>query len=387
MNKICEYNKCTGCKACKNICPVNAISFYEYKENYPKINAEKCIDCQMCKNVCVNNNLLEFKKYKEIYASWSLDEDIRKNAASGGTITSIYINAINNNYVCYGVELNENFEAKFKRIDSVKDLNKIRNSKYLYSDMDDIYISIKKELNKNKNVLFVGMPCQVAGLLLFLRKKYNNLVTIDIVCHGMSPSRYFKEHIEYIKEKYNVKNIKNIMFRNNNIFDMTIITLSNKKIILKEKIDSYLVGYYNGVTYRQACYSCKFARRERVADLTVCDYWNLKEYKREIREKGITGLLINTNKGKSFIQNNRNGIFLELKDNEYGMENNMAMNKPYQENCYRKKFIKNLQKYGNFESAINKTIKYKIIKNKIIYSDTILKIKEKIKKIIIGDKI
>lgn len=377
--EICNYSKCTACKACKNICPQNAISFLKNKDGfeYPHIDTKKCIHCNLCKKFCINNSELKFFSPIEILAAWNKNIYVREESASGGVVTQLYVNALKKGFLCYGVRLNEEYKAEFVKIKEIKELKQISNSKYVYSDMKKIYIDIKENISKNK-ILFVGMPCQVAALKKFLNNKDENLITIDIVCHGMCPSEFFTNHIKYIINKYKIEDIQKISFRTNNIFDITIFSNKNK-IVLKEKIDPYLIGYHTGILYREACYSCKFSKRERIGDITVCDYWNLNEYEKRNKEKGITGILINTLNGKKFFYNNKNNIVFEKKSVK-GMEKIVALNKPQTKNRYRKKFEKNYIKYNDFEKAINKTLKFKILFNKIFFSNIVYTFKSQIKK-------
>lgn len=354
MNKITDERKCTKCKACINICKKNAI---EINEKDFIINKDKCIDCEMCYKVCPNNNNnFTFKTPIKTFAVWNGDDNIRLKSASGGVATTIQKYALENSIITYGVILDENFEAIFKEIKNDEDLKKTRNSKYVYSDIGKTYIDIEKNLKDKKNVIFIGMPCQVAGLLNYLKKDYINLITIDIVCHGMGPAIYFKEHINYLKDKFKINEINEIRFRKNNKYDFYIDS-NDKELKIDGKYDLYQYAYHNGVIYNDACYSCNYARKERISDITICDFWGLENDKqlKEISKNGISAVIINTENGIELFNKIKDSINYIEREYKEIYNHNSTLNKPPQKHKKRDDFLNYYDKYG-FEVAAKKTL-------------------------------
>ena len=380
MNKICDLEQCTACNACINNCPKGAITmeYDKYDFGYPKIDNNKCINCGICKKVCPNNETIKFNIPKTVYAAWVLNKENRNKSASGGIATCIQEYALKNNIITYGVAWENGHKLVFKRINSISELDNIRNSKYLYSNTRKIYSEIKEYLEKKQKVLFIGMPCQVAGLKSSLNKEYDNLTTIDIVCHGMPTEKYFEKHIEYIKQKKNIEDIKQILFRVNNDFDMRINSKSEKQYILKEITDPYLVGFHKGILYREACYKCNYTKKERVGDITLCDFWGLendKELSKEIKN-GISAVLINTEKGKELYKKINPKIYSVERTLEEVVKNNGQLRSPTVKPKERDTFFR-LYNGNNFEQALKKSIR-----KRIFFGYTKYTIKKFIKKII-----
>ena len=207
MEEITKKNNCFGCTACANICPKHAISM-EYDENgfkYPKVDKDKCINCGLCKRICPANN--EVKKNDNIcvYAAKNKNDNIRRKSTSGGLFTAISNYVLEKKGVVYGSIMNNDFKVVYLRAESKKDIDNMRGSKYVQSDLKETFSSIKKDLEKNLMVLFVGTPCYVQGLKSYLRKEYDNLILCDIVCHGVPSPLIFDEHVNFINKMGKLK--------------------------------------------------------------------------------------------------------------------------------------------------------------------------------------
>lgn len=197
--KICDENRCSGCCACLNICPTGAISMIEneYGSTVPKVDMKRCIVCNACIGRCPNNKITEKKRSDYAYAVWSKnDEDIALSSSGGAaTVFSRYI--LKNGGVVFGAAVIDN-TVKHIRIDSESEIGKLRGSKYVQSQIGEVYRFVKKEVIDGKFVLFIGTPCQISGLKNYLGKYYANLVTIDLICHGTPPLKYLLEYISSI---------------------------------------------------------------------------------------------------------------------------------------------------------------------------------------------
>ena len=196
---VSDKSLCCGCSACYDACPKSAITMIEDKEGflYPAIDEDKCIDCKLCEKVCPTKNKKKNKSLLEAYAAYNTDENIRLKSSSGGVFSLIAEYVLRNQGVVYGAAFDENFEVEHLRVASVEELELLRGSKYVQSKLDGIYNLCKKDLEIGKQVLFTGTPCQVSGLKSFLRKEYDNLVCMDIVCHGVPSRMVWRKYLEY----------------------------------------------------------------------------------------------------------------------------------------------------------------------------------------------
>lgn len=297
---------CYGCTACANICPKNAITMVEDDEGftYPKIDKEKCIECGLCEKTCIykNEKIVDKNKLKQVYAIYSNNDDVRKNSTSGGAFTGLYTNVINNGGCVVGVKYDDEMNAIYDIADTIDECEKFRGSKYVRANNNMIYPKIKEKLETGTPVLVTGTPCFVAGLKAYLNKDYNNLTTMDMICHGTPSQKILKKYIEELEEQYNSK-IKDLKFRDkaNGWQTATMrIEFENGKIISKLlKQNSYGSAFLKSLTYRPCCYNCEFVKDNTMGDITVGDFWATRvKYQDMDDNKGISMVIINTEKGK-----------------------------------------------------------------------------------------
>ena len=335
--KLVDENKCTGCEACYNICPMNAIEMKADKKGFlrPNIIKEKCISCYMCKNVCPAINYVLSKNIPLCtYAVWNTDE-IRLKSSSGGMFTHLAKYIIENNGIIYGTAFDKNYIANIIRISNLKELYKINGSKYVQSQVGLSYRKIKEDLNEKKIVLFSGTPCQVDGLFNFLGKNYDNLYTVDIVCHGVPSPLIFKKYLEYIR-KSNVGHgeIININFRYKKpswtVFSIKIDFEDGYSYINNMYNDFYLRSFLENYISRECCSQCNYSCIHRKGDITIGDFWKYYSNKRRYRndEKGISLVLINNEKGKKLFNSLKINRYINKDINE-ALNGNRCLYKPY----------------------------------------------------------
>lgn len=307
--KTLAKSECCACTACEQACPVNAISFKKDEEGflYPTINKDKCIDCGLCERVCpVEHPNYRNTETPEVYAAMVKEVEQRKKSSSGGMFYAIASWILNQGGKVYGATMDENHQVKHIGVDNFDDLNLLRGSKYVQSDLQQVFADIKKELKTGRWCYFVGTGCQVAGLKSFLRKDYDTLLTSDLVCHGVPSQWLFDQHIKYLEGRYKGK-VSNYHFRNNEgwggceIFDLTNHKGKTKKYKFPSyDLSPYLYSFMYGMTSRYSCYDCPFARIPRQGDITLADYWGIKMYFPDIEaDKGVSLMLINSDKGKT----------------------------------------------------------------------------------------
>lgn len=315
MDLVKNKKDCCGCGVCYNICPKKAISMVEdeYGYIYPKIDEKKCIECGLCKKSCVyqtqNKRLNEPIK---TYAAISKDEKIINKSASGGIFATIAKNILNDGGVIYGASLekeDKSFKVKHIRIDKEKDLIKLQGSKYVQSDTSEIYCVVKKDLEDGKKVLFSGTPCQVNAVKGYLNfKDYDNLYTIDLICHGVPNKKMFNDYIKILEQKEKGEVI-DFNFRDKSKDKGAFCALAKIRKInheYKKIIPSFESSYYqlflDSNIYRENCYTCPYANGKRTGDITLGDYWKFEiehpEYLNKVNiKKGISCLIVNTEKG------------------------------------------------------------------------------------------
>lgn len=369
MEEICSKKNCTGCSACYNACPKNAIEMKEDKFGiiYPVINKEKCIDCGLCSKTCPQINPVEFSEPIAAYAMFQKDSDIRSKSTSGAAATTFYMKVLDNNGVIYGANNICNGEFKFIRITDKNELYKVKGSKYVQCYIGDCYAQAKQDLIDGKQVLFIGTPCQIAGLRCFLRKEYENLITVDLICHGVPTQKMLREELELHIDDCN--KISKVTFREN---EYAMKIYEGDKCIYTGRNDEnyYFYRFLNGMIYRENCYTCRYAKKERVSDITIGDFWGLKSESKEFSDdsKGISVVMPNTEKGKNFVGACLNNFVYEERSVEEAVQGNTQLRHPAPRHEKFNTFMELYEKYG-YEKACKKTrnIKQRIKDIKIVY--------------------
>lgn len=308
MIDICEKYKCTGCGACFNVCHKGAIQMQEDELGfkYPLIDKKLCVECYSCHSVCPNNKVLKYENPIMAFIAKAADVEEQKSSVSGGLASAFSRYIVRVNGIVYGCTGKEGKHVKHIRVEKESELLDLKGSKYVQSDIDSIFQEIKKDLIGGKRVLFIGTPCQVAGLLSFLRKTYDNLYTMDFVCHGVPSQQLLNSSIK----SYNVVNeCYSVSFRKkmkNGRSRYGLFVYNDIKSIVSRYFpnDNYIVGFLQGLYYRESCYTCNYARKERVSDITVGDYWDKENICSHLMNKryGLSMLIINTVKGYSLFE-------------------------------------------------------------------------------------
>lgn len=383
MNCFLNNNKkefCSGCGACVNICPKGAI--YMEKDNegfyYPHIDKQKCVNCNLCRKVCPTiNNIKNTKNIKAIYSIHILDNDILEKSASGGAFTGIVDAFCDKNYVIFGAQFDENFQVMHGYTDNKNKIDCFRKSKYVQSDLKNSYVLVKKFLNEGIKVLFSGTPCQVAGLKSFLGRNYDNLLCIDILCHGVPSDKVWQKYLNFIvqqKTKFEkgIEYIENIEFRKKTFYDgkynsrnLMIKFKNGDCLIENSEKNLYLRGYANRLFLRPSCRVCKFASPDRCSDITIADCWGIeKKYPDLNPHIGESLLIINTKKGKTVFEKMKRNFSIVPIEEEFIFNNNECYYKPSTFHPKRNLFYDNLDKI-NFEKNIRICLRPIGFKNKV----------------------
>ena len=220
MIDIIDKKECTGCGACLNSCPKQAISMQVDSKGflYPKVEKTRCIECKICINKCpVLNRSRNSSNYLKplVFAAWSLNEGIRVNSTSGGIFSELATEILKRGGRVAGAQYNDKHLVEHKLIDNYMDLEKLRQSKYIQSDVKDVYVRVKEALQEREMVLFVGSPCEIAGMKSYLGRDYENLILCDFVCRGTNSPKAYIEYLKDLEKRYQSK-IKKVWFKNKN---------------------------------------------------------------------------------------------------------------------------------------------------------------------------
>lgn len=312
--------QCTGCKMCADICPKNAISFKVDDEGfwYPIVD-NNCINCGLCIKRCpaLQEKKVDNKNELQVYSLWSKNEKTRLTSTSGGVFWEIAYKFIEQGGVVAGSRYGEDWRsAKHIIAHNIKELLEIKGSKYFQSDTEGIYLEVKKEIKKGKKVLFCGTPCQIAAIKSFIGKDNINLYCMDFICRSINSPKAFKAYIDELEEEYKSKVVK-VHLKNKKYGWQSLasqVCFENGQEVIRDKSQDWWVkGFIAHDLYtRESCYHCQYKVLPRLnADITIGDFWGIKNQKEEDMFKGISVILLNTDKGKELFENSKDVFMYE----------------------------------------------------------------------------
>lgn len=298
--------ECCGCNACAEICPKHCIRMTEDAKGflYPKVDSAICIECGACEKVCpLNTSNISLKIPLKAFAALNKNRQEHLASSSGGAayILSSYI--LDKGGVVYGCT-SDGIDVRHIRVENHSDLSKLQGSKYVQSNVCGLFKDVKNDLKSGKPVLFIGTPCQVAGLKNYITHIPEHLYLVDLICHGVPSKKMLHDHVKHVAKG---QKIKHISFRKGNDYRLSIQTVNfSYEVSLWETPykDLYLKGFIEGMISRPSCYQCPFASPSRVSDMTIGDFWGLKnaELLPEETRDGVSLLLPMTDKGLNLLQ-------------------------------------------------------------------------------------
>lgn len=357
---ICDSKKCIGCGVCENVCKTNACELINDTEGFlvSKINDSKCISCNLCKLKCPA--LLPLKENTEQvgYAYYTADEELRKKSSSGGFFSDVAKFVINEKKgivvgAAYTILNDDTHYVQHIIVDTVNDLDKLRGSKYVQSDIRKVLKQVKQYLELGRVVLFSGTPCQVAAIKSYIGNN-ENLYTIDLFCHGVPSPKVFSKYLQEMC----VKNDTYVNFKDKSIgWNDSCITYNTEKYKYQARHsqDTYYLGFVDNLYLRNSCHSCNYNKMSnRPGDISIGDFWDIEKIMPELNDDiGINAIITNTSKGASLLERLAASSGLCKKIDKYLIiPGNSVLAAPVNPNPNRAKFFKEFNNSGEFlESA------------------------------------
>ncbi len=317
-------SECYGCGACEQSCNAGAIAMVENSEGflYPILDASKCVDCGLCDRVCPS--LVDKKTYgreAKVLAAYNKDNEILEKSSSGGIFSILADKVIGEGGVVFGVIQRDDFKVVHTYATTYEELNAMRGSKYVQSIIGNSYKDVRKFLKDGRVVLFTGTPCQIGGLNSYLRKDYSNLITCELICHGAPSQRLLMDYCTNISSDFSKSH--KVSFRETRIWNFsTTLTKGDSSVRIKGKKDYYMKAFFSAYTYRESCYSCKFASLPRTADVTIADFWGIDKKSKGYSKKGSSLILINSDKGNSVVDS----VLSSMDYAEHKIEDAVSLN-------------------------------------------------------------
>ncbi len=346
MIKIADKSLCCGCKACANICPQKCIQMVCDKEGfcYPKVDESKCINCGLCNKICpIQSSIEEVNKSVKCYAAFCKHKYILNKSSSGGIFYLFARYILQNDGVVFGASFNDEFNVYHTYVDKIDDLHKLQGSKYVQSDTNEIYIQVEQFLKVGRLVYFSGTPCQIEALLKFLGKEYDNLITQDIICHGVPSAKLWQMFLHSIDDSV----CKIVSFRNKSNgwrnYSLKLVFENGKKYHKEKNRDAYMKSFAQNLILRPSCYDCKFKKKCRISDITLADFWGVWNVEPKMyNKKGTSLVILNSEKAhKIFSEISFETIFKEV-DFEESVKFNSSMYKSANKPQNRQKFFDEL---------------------------------------------
>lgn len=358
MITIRDKKDCCGCHACASICAKHCITMQPDEEGflYPIVNKDACTDCGLCEKICPVINQRESRKPLKVYAAKNKDEEIRRQSSSGGIFTLLAEKVINEGGVVFGARFDEEWNVVHSWTDTIEGIASFRGSKYVQSTIGDTYCEAREFLKQGRKVLYSGTPCQIAGLKKFLLKDYDNLLTIDVVCHGVPSPLVWRTYLDETRDQLRAKPgvgkkmvpssleelpvITSISFRDKtngwkkygfllryvssemDEKSVSPFAISKDKELLQPFTDNiFMKGFLANLYLRPSCYACAARSGKSGSDISIADFWGVQNFYPEFDDdKGVGLILINSGKGYDAY------AAVDVKDIEATYEQGLANN-------------------------------------------------------------
>ncbi len=299
---------------------------------YPAVDQTTCIDCGICEKACPMMHPGTDNQVLKVYSAKHRDDSVRKTSSSGGVFSSLAKAVIRDGGVVVGCALDEHLQARHSVAQIEKELTAFRSSKYVQSELGNVFLTVKEKLREGKKVLFSGTPCQVAGLTRFLVKEYENLLCVDVLCHGVPSPKVYKEYLDRMGREF-CSNAVSVNFRNKQkgwkrLF-IDINFANGKRYFKFSGFDPYMSLFLNNKSQRSSCFHCPFTTIHRQGDISLGDFWGIgKKYPDIDDDKGISMILVSTYKGAKLIDEIAHDLFLQERNIDLAIAGNKVLKEP-----------------------------------------------------------
>lgn len=363
---ICDQQQCTGCAVCTTACKHRAISMQEGVNGhlFPVIDGEKCVECGACAKLCPNNNTIQYHTPAAAYIATVKNPLESKESTSAGIASALARQIIMEGGVVYGCCGRDIEHVCHIRIDKDGDVDMLKGSKYVQSSLVGVLPTIKEDVLKSLKVLFIGTPCQVAGVTRYLHNP-DNLVTIDLVCHGVPSQHLLTDALRaYLpncdlttvdvrfRKKEGGKIRYGLFVRDKHGADIYHSYFPNNE---------YITGFLKGLFYRESCYQCHYARPERVSDITLGDYWDFEgNVKIANKEGGLSMFIVNTEKGIALLDSYKDAFIIVSSEYDGFVKRNGQLSHPLKKNERYEGFKKDYPALG-FHKATKKHLRKQML--------------------------
>lgn len=363
MINITDKKNCCGCSACASACPKQCIIMKSDNEGflYPCVNKDICIDCGLCEKVCNELHPSPQRKPLQVLAAINKDEEIRLKSSSGGIFYILAEMTFSEGGAVFGARFDENWQVIIDYAETMTGVEAFMGSKYVQARIENAYKDAKRFLIEGRKVLFSGTPCQVAGLKQFLRKEYDNLLTVDFICHGTPSPRVWEMYLDEVVSS--CKSVESISFRNKSNgwkhlhFSVEYNPTTNTTSLLSSAShNQYMKAFLADLTLRPSCSFCSAKSGSSNSDITIADFWGIWNVNPEMYDnKGTSMIFINTDKGRQALPSEE---FVKYSDSDYeiALKYNKACAVSVAPNPKREQFFAQLNTVESVVKLIDKTL-------------------------------
>ena len=372
MIQLASMDSCTGCSACKAICPHDAIVMNADQDGFlfPAIRSDRCRECHWCEKTCPVLHPHEYAETKLCLAACSRDDDVRRNSSSGGVFHILVDRILSENGCVFGCVFDGPEHVIHRKAEDRGGLAAMQGSKYLQSDLLDSFRAVKKELEEGRKVLFSGCPCQIAGLKRFLGAAQANLITMDVICHGVPALQVWHQYLLWLKKKMTLSKIRAIEFRNKNsgwqeahLLISADGTTTGKNVVpvkVYEHIwrNPFTMAFLYNLCLRPSCYRCVARGGSSGADITVGDFWGIESVAPDFDDdKGVSAVIIHSETGKQLFEDCSSKLRIRL----VSLQDILRGNRSYLESVFeppkRSFFMDKYHDAGNFSELVNRCVR------------------------------